>query len=430
MAATGGERGKMIFKREKICNYYLHDTAVENVFINEFIPDAPGDFVRVYLFALMYADICVSMSNEDIAKQLSLPVEDVLSAWTYWEGKKVVRKQFPDPADRLRYKVEFVNLKEQIYGKSEKTKNKKSKLPANLEGIMNDKELKEMYSRIEQITGRLFQGKEPGTILGWIQDYGLSPEFILYAYEYCTKNRNNSRLNYVGAVIKEWAERGLRTVADIESHLQETDSRHYLYKRVMKALGFMRNATEEEKRIMDTWFDDYSLDIDKVLDACKKTSGISNPNINYVNTVLTSKNKGGAGGAKESTGDSLISSVMRSYEEERAANEAATEERRQEVYKAVPRIHKIEEETREISMEISKAMLSGQSTAATQIKELKRRSDALRNEKAYLLTDHNFQVNYLDIWYTCPLCKDMGILDSGARCSCFADKLERFGKKV
>ncbi|MFA5635162.1 MAG: DnaD domain protein [Anaerovoracaceae bacterium] len=420
----------MIFKREKICNYYLHDTAVENVFINEFIPDAPGDFVRVYLFALMYADICVSMSNEDIAKQLSLPVEDVLSAWTYWEGKKVVRKQYPDPADRLRYKVEFVNLKEQIYGKTGKTKNKKSKLPANLEGVMNDKELKEMYSRIEQITGRLFQGKEPAAILDWIQDYGLSPEVILYAYEYCTKNRNNSRLNYVGAVIKEWAQRGLKTVADIESHLQETDSRHYLYKRVMKALGFMRNATEEEKRIMDTWFDDYSLDIDKVLDACKKTSGISNPNINYVNTVLTSKNKGGAGGSKESTGDSLISSVMRSYEEERAANEAATEERRQEVYKAVPRIHKIEDETREISMEISKAMLSGQSTAATQIKELKRRSDALRNEKAYLLTDHNFQVNYLDIWYTCPLCKDMGILDSGARCSCFADKLERFGKKV
>ena len=418
----------MVFKREKICNYYLHDTAVENVFINEFIPDAPGDFVRVYLFALMYADICVSMSNEDIAKQLSLPVEDVLKAWSYWEGKNVIRKQYPDPADRLHYKVEFVNLKEQIYCNNGKSKNKKSKLPANMEGIMSDKALKEMYSRIEQITGRLFQGKEPTTILSWIQDYDLSPETILYAYEYCTKNRNNSRLNYVGAVVREWAEKGLKTVADIESHLQETDSRHYLYKRVMKALGFMRNPTEEEKRIMDTWFDDFSLDIDKVLDACKKTSGISNPNINYVNTVLTSKGKDAAATAKEGTGDSLIASVMRSYEEERADNEAAAEERRQEVYKAVPRIQEIEEKIREISMEISKAMLSRESAASTRIKELKNRSDALRNEKAYLLTDHNFQVNYMDIWYTCPLCKDMGILDSGARCSCFASKLERFGK--
>ena len=31
----------MNFKREKINNYYLHDTAVENVFINEFLPVAP-----------------------------------------------------------------------------------------------------------------------------------------------------------------------------------------------------------------------------------------------------------------------------------------------------------------------------------------------------------------------------------------------------
>ncbi len=420
----------MVFKREKISNYYLHDTAVENVFINEFIPDAPGDYVRVYLFALMYADICVSMSNEDVAKQLFLPVEDVLKAWTYWEGRGVIRKHYPDPADRLRYKVEFVDLKEEIYGKNGKSKNKKDSLPANLEGIMNDRELKELYSRIEQITGRLFQGKEPTSILEWIRDYGLSQDAVLYAYEYCTKNRKNNNLNYVAAVVKEWAEKDLKTKADIEAYLQENDNRHYQYKRIMKALGFMRNPTEEEKRIMDIWFDHLSLDMDRVLDACKKTSGISNPNINYVNTILTSKSKSGGSASGESRGDSLISSVMRSYEEDRIANEAAAEERRKQVYQAVPRIGEIEEESRKISMEISKAMLSSESTRRTRIKELKKRVEALTDEKAYLLTDHDFKVNYLDIWHTCPICKDLGILDSGARCSCFAVKLERFGKKV
>ncbi len=420
----------MAFKREKTNNYYLHDTAVENVFINEFIPDAPGDFVRVYLFALMYADIRMSMSHEDVAKQLSLPVEEVLRAWTYWEGRGVIRKHYSDPADRLHYKVEFVDLKEQIYGKNGKSKNKKCQMPANLEGIMSDEELKKMYSRIEQITGRLFQGKEPAAIMDWIRDYGVSPEFILFAYEYCTKNRNNNRLNYVAAVVKEWAGMGLKTVADIEAHLQETDNRHYLYKRVMKALGFMRNPTEEEKRIMDTWFDDFSLGIDRVLEACKKTSGISNPNINYVNTVLTPKGKDAAAPAKETVGDSLISLVMRSYEEDRTANEAAAEERRKQVYKAVPRIREIEEEGRRISMEISKAMLSQDSSARNRIKELKKRSESLTNERAYLLTDNNFQINYLDIWHTCPVCKDLGILDDGARCSCFAQRLDDFRKKV
>ena len=158
------------------------------------------------MFALMYAGISVSINNESIAKQLSMPVEDVLKAWTFWEGKGVVRKHYPDPADKLHYKVEFLNLKEQIYGNG-KAKSGKEKLPANLQGLMSDKELKKMYSRIEQITGRFLQGKEPVTILNWIRDYEMPRECIVFAYEYCSKNRNNCRLNYVGAVVKEWAGR-------------------------------------------------------------------------------------------------------------------------------------------------------------------------------------------------------------------------------
>ena len=35
--------------KTKIYNYYLHNTAVENVFINEYMIDAPGDYVKVLL---------------------------------------------------------------------------------------------------------------------------------------------------------------------------------------------------------------------------------------------------------------------------------------------------------------------------------------------------------------------------------------------
>lgn len=420
----------MVFKREKISSYYLHDTAVENVFINEFVPEAPGNYVKIYLFALMYADIGVSISHEDVAKQLSLKVEDILSAWTYWEGKGVIKKLHGDPADLINYEVEFVDLKEQIYGKNDKSKKDRKKLSVSLEGIMDDAELKQMYNRIEQITGRLFQGREPVSILGWMRDYGIKPEFVIYAYEYCTKERNNNKLNYVAAVVKEWAEQGLKSLEDIEEHLQENDSRHYLYKRVMKALGFSRNPTEEEKRIMDVWFDDLALSINAVLEACRKTSGISNPNINYVNTVLTSKNKGAAKAQKDSEGDGKIAAVIKSYEDDRTANEAAAQSRRAEIYKAIPRISEIEEEIRRISMEISRSMLSQDPSARTRIKSLKKRQESLSDEKAYLLTDNNYQVNYMDVWYTCPFCKDMGILDSGVRCSCFADKLSTAGKKV
>ena len=49
-----------------------------------------------------------------------------------------------------------------------------------------------------------------------------------------------------------------------------------------------QNWTEEEKRIMDHWFDDMNCSLETILEACGKTTGISNPNINYVNKVLES----------------------------------------------------------------------------------------------------------------------------------------------
>jgi len=422
----------MSFQKEKIHNYYLYDTPVENVFINEYMIDARGEFVKVYLFALMYADNSLNMNNEMIARQLSIPEEEVLSAWTYWEKKGVIRKHYPDSSDRLHYSVEFLDLKGRIYGKSAKGKEKEKKLSDKLAGLMDDSELRALYTRIEQITGRLFTAKEPEGILSFLSDYGFSPDAVAFAYDYCVKNRKNNKFNYVSAVLKEWAEKGLLTVEAINAHLQETDNRHYLYKRILKALGFMRNATEEERRIMDTWFDDLGVDIETVVDACKKTSGLSNPNINYVNKVLTAWKTEGKSRAVGTAGvpkDTSISSVIRSYEEDRQRNEAEAEKRREEVYLSIPRIREIEEEMRNLGLEISRAMLAGGTGAKGRTGELRKASDRLSQEKAYLLTENNFQLHYMDVWYTCPKCRDTGILDSGERCGCFGERLAA-GKKV
>jgi DnaD/phage-associated family protein len=157
----------------------------------------------------------------------------------------VIKRHFSDPEDRFHYKVEFVNLKEQIYGKNGKTKKgEDDSIPAALAGLMSDQELRKLYSRIEQITGRVFEGKEPAAILEWLGDYGIDKELVVYAYEYCETKRKNTKYNYVAAVVKEWAGKGFKTVAQIEDHLAENDNRHYLYKRIMKSLGFLRNATE------------------------------------------------------------------------------------------------------------------------------------------------------------------------------------------
>ncbi|QHI72226.1 hypothetical protein [Aminipila terrae] len=50
-------KGKMQdnFIKKKANELYLLDTNVENVFISEYMAGAPAEYVKVYLFALMYA---------------------------------------------------------------------------------------------------------------------------------------------------------------------------------------------------------------------------------------------------------------------------------------------------------------------------------------------------------------------------------------
>lgn len=66
----------MRFRKEKVHDYFLLDTGVENIFINEYMTAAPGDFVKVYLFALMHAQLGIEMSHEDVAKHLCMEHEE------------------------------------------------------------------------------------------------------------------------------------------------------------------------------------------------------------------------------------------------------------------------------------------------------------------------------------------------------------------
>jgi hypothetical protein len=100
----------MKFRKEPVQSCYLLDTGVENIFIHEYMVSAPGDYVKIYLVALMYTNMGQDIENEAIAKMLSLPEEEVEKAWMYWEGLGVVRK-----ADDT---IEFSVLKECLYGKN------------------------------------------------------------------------------------------------------------------------------------------------------------------------------------------------------------------------------------------------------------------------------------------------------------------------
>ncbi|MBQ0078560.1 MAG: DnaD domain protein [Eubacterium sp.] len=408
----------MAFYREKVDDYFLLDTRVENMFINEYMAGAPGDAVKVYLLAQMYADLGIEITNEEIGRSLNIEVEDVLRAWTYWDKTGVIRKVFSDPADRLKYDVEFVNLKEQLYGSKSSTK---SYVPA-VSASMADKAMQDMINAIEQITGNLTNGVEMQEIMSWTSDYVVDPELIIYAYKYAHNKKNKVSMKYVEGILKNWSEAGIHDVAGAEKMLAEQDRKSYLYKRVLQALGFNRNATEAERRLMDTWFDDMEFSLEAVLEACEKTTGIANPNFNYINAVLVNSRDAKKG--VDDTGkhkDVTVGEVTRYYELLRASEEKAAEARRQEVFAKVPEIKEIEDKLNVLAAKLSKLIISDRIDKKEAMDEIKDEIDSLNFTEAFLLTDNGFELNHMEIQYNCNKCKDTGILETGERCQCFGE---------
>ncbi len=411
------DNGKqMAFKKETTKDYFLLDTSVENIFINEYMTMAPGEYVKVYLFALMYADLKSNISNEDVARQLEMDIEDVLKAWTFWEKLGVIRKRMKDSENILDYDVEFVMLKEKLYGKSKPGKNYRHDTGGDMS--LEDTEVKKMFEAIEHAQGKVLNSGEMQEIMSWLRDYHVTAGLIAFGFEHAASKKKKG-LRYVESMVKSWAVDGFKTAEEVQEKLAEKDKRQKMYRRIFKALGFSRNATEEEMRIIDSWFEELECTLDIILDACSKTSGIANPNINYVNKVLHNWHEEGRK-SRDETGPAM-GEIKKYFDELRAHNEEEAEKRRREVYLKVPRIREIEEEINMAGAEMSKLIISGRADKKEVADDIKANVERLNTEKAFLMTDNGFTPDYMDIKYDCSDCRDTGMLETGEKCQCLGE---------
>ncbi len=406
----------MNFSRQNISNYLLYGTDTDNLFISEYMASASCEHVKQYLMALMYAQMRQPLDNDQLAKKLGTDVPSVLAGWDYWEQQGVIRKIWPDPEAKLSYEVEFVNLREEAFGHSEH-----KSAPQDLI-LLNDREYAQLLRGIEAATGRTLESREPEEVAAWISHYGMDPQMILFGYSFCAQKRKSTRYRYVAAVLKDWLAKGFTTRAQVEEYLENTDKHYDLYRKVFRELGFHRNPSEPEKQIMDSWFDQLGFSIDEVLAACRKTSGISNPNINYVNSVLTARYKESKEAERMAAGEAPAGSVEELYARDREENEKRSSQIRRDIVTHIPRMETILNDIRETGYRISRTMLGGGGERA---EALRGRMSALLAERARLLEENGYPPDALDPLYTCRKCRDTGFLKDGSRCGCYAEKLAR-----
>lgn len=272
----------------------FEDTAIENIFLNDFMPQADGNFVKVYLCGYQLAHQARQEGRHDhafVAKRLGLLLSDVLKAWDYWEDQGIIRKEW-DP-DGETYQVVFLNLKElytrQIYSQSHQGPSHSSFVSS-----LEDPRLARLFDRVDYYMRREVPYQKKLDIASWIQAYNMSPSMIEEAFRYGTEHKGKRKLAYIEGIVRNWSEEGIHQVQDLEKNQALHDQAYYDYRRIMKLMGLgHKDYVEEEFNRIKFYQETWGFSMEMLEEAARRTSLANNPNINYMESILKSwKDKG------------------------------------------------------------------------------------------------------------------------------------------
>lgn len=122
---------------------------------------------------------------------------------------------------------------------------------------------------------------------------------------------------------------------------------------------------------------------------------------------------------------SNVTEILEGYEALKNKNESLQKQRIEEVYTRLPIIKTIDEKINSMGFNLASNIfkLSKQGIDPEEFIETnKKEIENLKKEKAAILTENNYPIDYMDMKYTCEKCKDTGYIDN-RKCVCFKQKL-------
>lgn len=118
-----------------------------------------------------------------------------------------------------------------------------------------------------------------------------------------------------------------------------------------------------------------------------------------------------------------IRDILREYDRLRQQSEDFKRQRKEEIYRRVPRIKEIDQEIARLGLLLSKSIIETPEKSQQLMARISKEMESLKEDRAMLLTENNIPLNYLEKVYQCEKCKDRGFLQNGKKCSCFKQKL-------
>lgn len=285
----------MSFTLESL-NLDLGSTPIENIFINDFMPMADGTCVKVYLLGYKHAleNTPSNYDNLTLAKNLNLPLTDVLRAWDFWEEKGIVKKHYRD-LDPNAYDIEFINLKSMYVNHLLKPQKKiqsgfEEKQNLSYDQVVklsNHSDVNDMFNVIRKQLNRYITPDEQKNILDMMYTYNMTTEMVGKAFEVAAEKKKGIR--FVESILKNWHDSGITNMESYMAYYEERSERFKLYTLILKRLGISGLASSAQKDYMDRWLDEYGFYLDIILKACDiSTVNTGSVSFAYIDKILLS----------------------------------------------------------------------------------------------------------------------------------------------
>ena len=195
------------------CNIDYIPVSVD--FIENYMPEANGAYVKVYLLALSLAVYGYEMSASSIASQLNLLESDVINAFDYWNKKGALKYDKDSGNISFSAKEENINVsistrQAEPIQNTESSPSKKS-IDQVSNAMTQNKELADLCLLAQEILGKTLTNSEIETLYYFYDELHLSPEVITILLEYCVSN-GKKNMNYIEKVAISWNKNGIFTI--------------------------------------------------------------------------------------------------------------------------------------------------------------------------------------------------------------------------
>ena len=326
-------------------------TTVSDIFIDQYMPKANGEFVKVYLYLLRATGSGAGIATiSEIADHFSNTEADIIRALNYWASEGILQVQtgadgqimginlcslsvsgmqaaqsniqsaVADNAAQNNLQNSVVNnaaqniLQNSVVNNAaqnistvntrmhdsvvEKLKSQTPDKAASsqkeytldeIKEFRKNPDISELFFIIETYLKHTLSSSDTNMVLYWLDELHFSTDLVEYLVEYCI-TKGHSSLRYMNKVALGWVDAGIKTVDQAKD---DAAAHSQIYYSVMKALGITgRNLVDSEVSLINKWVGEYGFDIELVKAACSKTiSAIQKPSFEYTDSILANWRK-------------------------------------------------------------------------------------------------------------------------------------------